>query len=115
MARQVKDMNRRQQQAAMANMGPGGAGTKPIDGGGNVGIEHSHMWNEEVAERKRIGGFLYLKKVETGYENERDKWKKYHEKKGKLVIVEKYGELWELWVSLHDKKNLERYPNVYKM
>lgn len=36
MARKVKDMGRRQQQAAMSAITGGGAGTKPISGGGRV-------------------------------------------------------------------------------
>jgi hypothetical protein len=72
------------------------------------------MWNDESAGRKRIGGFMFLRRALVTTKEEAEKEKQFWKEKGKRVRVQgKRGE-WDVWVSLHNESNLIKYPGVYR-
>lgn len=70
--------------------------------------------NDEVADRKRIDEFMFLKRALVTTKKDAAKEKEFWLKHGKRVRIQGNRGRYEVWVSLHHESNLEKYPNFYR-
>ena len=72
------------------------------------------MWNDEVADRKRIDGFMFLRCALVTTKEEAEKEKQFWKENGKRVRIEGKRGNWNVWRSIHNESNLVKYPKVYR-
>jgi hypothetical protein len=73
-----------------------------------------YQWNDEVADRKRIDEFMFLKRALVTTKEDAAKEKKFWLQHGKRVRIQGKRGRYEVWISLHNESNLVKYPNVYR-